>query len=161
MRKFTIRSVKDVTTIYELDVVTITGVEDPSVMWLNPGEYKVRVLKPESFHMKVEKKDAEGKRVTVLEPDVWCWHSVYDDYYQALSFAVKIIESDFEFKKRKYGKDYTNADVAAAMWDIKLEKLPGSDFQTDVEKLNSLQNALRAGEISTEEALQSLKNLKS
>lgn len=140
MRKFAIQSKRGEMTIYELDVEVLTALQDPSIMFLKEGEYRARILKPESFHMKIEK-TVDGKKEVTYVPDVWCWHSLYDTYNDALQAASKLIEQEFAFNLRKYGTAYTDVDVAAAMLALKLEKLPGSDFKTDAEKLKELSNS--------------------
>lgn len=142
MRKFTVKSKKEEVTIYELDVEIVTSLSDPSVSWLKPGEYKAKILKPESFHMKVEK-TVEGKKEKEVSyvPDVWCWHSLYDTYEEVLAAACKLIEQEYAFNLRKYGTAYTDVDIASACMCIKLEKLPGSDFKTDAEKVKELLNS--------------------
>lgn len=137
MRKFAVQSKREGMIIYELDVVVLTALEDPSVMWLQPGEYKGRILKPESFHMKRERM-VDGKKETYLEPDVWFSHSLYDTYEEVLRAASKLIEQEFAFNLRKYGTAYTDVDVASAVMCLRLEKLPGSDFKTDAEKVKEL-----------------------
>ena len=137
MRKFTVQSKKGEMTIYELDVEIVTALHDASVMWLKPGEYKARILKPESFHMKMEKV-VDGKKEVIYVPDVWCWHSLYDTYGDAFTAATTLIEQEYAFNLRKYGTTYTDVDVAAACLALRLEKLPGSDFKTDAEKVKEL-----------------------
>ncbi len=122
MRKFTIQSKKGKTVVTEVEVEIIRPMEDPSVMWLNPGEYKARILAPESFHQRVEK-DVNGKKEFVLVPDVWCWHAFYDDKGAALSAANKLIEQEFAFNQRKYGQEYTDVDLAAAFLAIEVVTL--------------------------------------
>lgn len=137
MRKFTVSSKKGELTIYELDVKVLTALDDAGTMFLKPGEYMARILKPESFHMKREKV-VDGKKETWLEPDVWYSHALYDDYNDALQAAGKLIEHEYAFRLRKYNEAYTDVDIAAAMLALKLEKLPGSDFKTDAEKVKEL-----------------------
>jgi hypothetical protein len=123
MRKFTIQSKKGKTVIMEVECKVITPMEDPSVLWaLKPGEYRARILAPECFHQRVET-DVNGKKEFVLVPDVWCWHALYDDKGQALAAANKLIEQEFEFNKRKYDKEYTDADLAAAFLAIEVVML--------------------------------------
>ncbi len=114
MRKFVIQSKKGKTVIMEVEVEILPSVGEPG---LKPGEWKARILAPESLHQRIEK-DVNGKKEFVLIPDVWCWHAFYDDKGQALTAANKLIEQEFEFNKRKYGKEYTDADLAAAFLAI-------------------------------------------
>jgi len=134
MRKFTVKSVKGEVIIYELEVRIVRSMDKEFLINLNPGEYQAFILKPESFHMKRERM-VEGKKEVYHEPDVWCWHALNDTYEEALVYAGKLVEQEFAFNLRKYGKQYTDVDVAAALMSIKLQKLPGSDFMTDAEKL--------------------------
>jgi len=91
-------------------------------MWLKPGEYRARILAPDSFHQRIEK-EVSGKKEFVLVPDVWCWHAFYDDKGQALNAANKLIEQEYAFNKRKYGTDYTDAELAAAFLAIEVVML--------------------------------------
>ena len=137
MRKFTVSSKRGELIIYELDVQVLTALDDAGTMFLKPGEYMARILKPESFHMKRER-TVDGKKETYLEPDVWYSHALYDTYGEALQATSTLIEQEFAFKLRKYGTAYSDVDVAAALLALKLEKLPGSDFKTDAEKVQEL-----------------------
>jgi hypothetical protein len=119
---FTIVSKKGKTSITEVECELISALEDPSVMWLNPGEYRARILKPDSFHQKVEK-EVDGKKVFVMVPDVWCWHSFYDTLEQAKEVAAKLIRNEFAFQERKYRIDFTEEDVQKAIAAIDVVKL--------------------------------------
>lgn len=111
MRKFTIISRKGTTTLQEVEVEILSPIDDPSVMWLGKGEYKARILAPESLHQKVER-EVNGKKEIVLVPDVWCWHAFYDSEEAARAKAEKEIQTEFERQARK---SHTELDVVACL----------------------------------------------
>lgn len=119
MRKFTVKSARGEVTIYEVEVEILPSICEPG---LKPGEWKARILKPDTFHMKREKV-VDGKKEVFFEPDVWCWHAFHDDQGEALTYANKLIEQEFAFNLRKYGTTYTDTDLAAAFLAVKLVKL--------------------------------------
>lgn len=119
MRKFVIQSKKGATSIIEVEIEVLPSMCEPG---LKPGEWRARILRPTIFHMKQEK-IVDGKKEVVLEPDAWCWHAFYEDKVQALTAANKLIEQEFEFNKRKYGKEYTDTDLAAAFLAIEVVML--------------------------------------
>lgn len=124
MRKFTIQSKKGKTAIMEVECEIIQAIEDPSVLWsLNPGEYRARILAPESTFQKVKQKDEAGKEVFVMVPDIWCWHALYDSKEEAEAAAVQAIRNGFAFDERKYDKAYTEEDVQAAIAAIEVVAL--------------------------------------
>jgi hypothetical protein len=114
MKKFAIESKKNKTTIFEVEIVILTAMDDPSIAWRKPEEYKASILKPTTFHQKMEK-IVDGKKETVLVPDVWCWHSFFESLEEARIKAVDLIMNEFKFNLRKYGKSYTELDVAQAV----------------------------------------------
>jgi hypothetical protein len=115
MKKFTVKSVRGEFSIYELEVEMLPSIGEPG---LKPGEWKARILKPDTFHMKHEKV-VDGKKEVFYEPDVWCWHAFYETKEEACAAASKLIEHEFEFNLRKYGKTYTDEEVAAAFMAIR------------------------------------------
>ena len=117
MRKFTIQCKKGSTSIMEVEIEVIKPLEDPSVMWLQSGEYRARVLLPKSFHQKIER-TVDGKKETVTVPDVWCWHAFYDSLEAAQAQAKYLTTHSFEFDLRKYGTTFTQEDVDAALSSI-------------------------------------------
>ena len=119
MRKFTIRVVKGEVSIVECELEMLSGVGEPG---LQPGEWKARILKPDTFHMKRERV-VDGKKEVYYEPDVWCWHAFHDTEEEARTAAAKLIEHEFAFNLRKYGTAYTEADVATATAAVALVSL--------------------------------------
>lgn len=119
MKKFTVRTVKGVTSIHEVELEILPSIGEPG---LKAGEWKARILKPDTFHMKRERV-VDGKKEVFYEPDVWCWHAFYDSKEEACAAATKLIEQEFEFNLRKYKTAYTDVDVAAAIMAITLVKL--------------------------------------
>lgn len=119
MRKYTVQCKRGKTSIVEVEIEVIKALEDPSVMWLNPGEYKARVLKPTSFHLKIERL-VDGKKETVMEPDVWCWHAFHESLAEAETYSESLVAHEFDFNLRKYGTTFGEADVAAAISAIEV-----------------------------------------
>jgi hypothetical protein len=122
MRKFTIQSRKDKTSIFEVEVEILTAMDDSAVLWLKPGEYRARVLKPTIFHQKVEK-TVEGKKETTLVPDVWCWHAFYETEDEARAQAAKWIQDDVDFAIRKHREPPTPEQVQASIDAIEVVRL--------------------------------------
>jgi len=116
MRKFTIHSKKGKTTIMEVECEIILALEDPSVLWaLKPGEYRARILAPESFHQKVEKV-VDGKKEFVMVPDIWCWHALYESVEEARGVCESFIRSEMvDFAMRKHRTPATEEEVQAAI----------------------------------------------
>jgi len=111
MRKFTVQTIKGETSIVEVEIEILSGLCEPG---LQPGEWKARILKPDTFHMKRERV-VDGKKEVFYEPDIWCWHAFYDTKEDASAAATKLIEHQLEFNLRKYGTTYTDVDAAAAV----------------------------------------------
>lgn len=105
MRKFVIQSKKGKTSITEVEVEIIQPLEDPSVMQLPSEEYRARILAPQTFYQCIEK---------VLIPDVWYSHAFCDGLVDAWKKTEELIRQEFEFNKRKYGKEFTEEEVQAA-----------------------------------------------
>ena len=104
MRKFTILFKKGVTTLQEVEVEYVTAMQDPSIMWLKPGEYKAKVLKPESLY---EKQD-DGS----LTPPVWYSFAFYNSEEDARKQAEYDIEQEMKRVARKSHKEF---DVVACL----------------------------------------------
>lgn len=120
MRKYSIKSAKGKTTIYEVEIEVIRTAEDVSVSWLNPGEYKARVLKPISFHQRIEKL-VDGKKEIVMVPDIWCWHAFYESVEDARAQATKWIKEDMvDFAIRKHREPATEEEVQAAIAAVEI-----------------------------------------
>lgn len=132
MRKFIVQSKKGSTSIIEVEVELVTPVEDPSVMWLPPGEYKARIMEPKSLYIKVDTM-VDGKKETIMVPDMWFSHAFYDSYAAALQAAQTLIEQEYQFNLRKYGKVFTDVDLASAFMAIQLVRLPNSSALTPSE----------------------------
>lgn len=122
MRKFTIQSKKGKTAIMEVECEIVRPMEDSSVMWLNPGEYKARILAPTSFHQKIEK-SVDGKKEFVLVPDVWCWHAFHDSLDEAKEKAIQSIRNSFVWNEKKYHTPYTEEEVQKAIDEIEVVML--------------------------------------
>ncbi len=112
MKKFTIISKKGVTTLQDVEVEFITALEDPSVLWLKSGEYKVRVIKPESLY----EKELDGS----LTPPVWYWHAFYSCELTAREQAEKDIRHEMERTARKSGTEFNVIECLARCKEIKV-----------------------------------------
>ena len=120
MKKYSIKSAKGKTTIYEVEIEVIRTAEDVSVSWLNTGEYKARVLKPISFHQRIEKL-VDGKKEIVMVPDIWCWHAFYESVEDAKAQATKWIKEDMvDFAIRKHHEPATEEEVQAAITAVEI-----------------------------------------
>jgi len=123
MRKFTLHAKKGKSYIMEVECELIRPIEDPSILWsLNPGEYKARILAPDTFHQRVEKV-VDGKKEVAMVPDVWCWHAFCDTLEEAKEKAALLVRQSFAFDERKYGKTYTEEEVLAAIAVIEVVML--------------------------------------
>lgn len=101
MKKFTIISRKGVTSIQEVEIQLLSSIEDPSVMWMNPGEYKAKVLKPESLY----EKQNDGS----LTPPIWCWFAFFDTEAEARAQAELDLKKELERAARKSHIEFDEA----------------------------------------------------
>lgn len=123
MKKFVIQSKSGQFSIQEVEVEVILATEDPSVAWLPAGEYKARIMKPTSFHMKIEKL-INNKREMVDVPDVWYNFAFSDSLEDAKATCAELIREEFKFKQRKHKIDFTEQDVADAQAKMQVVLLP-------------------------------------
>jgi hypothetical protein len=123
MRKFIYYTKKGDPSIMEVEIEKLTRVEDLSIMFLHPGEYKARILLPQSFHQKVDKKQADGTIKSTLVPDVFYSHAFFDTVELAQEYAERIIRSSFETHKFKHDIDYTEEEVLATIANVKVVML--------------------------------------
>lgn len=106
-------------TIVEVEGEYVSPVEDPSVMWLQKGEFKFRILKPEFLHEAHEAKKADGSREKTLVPSVYHSHSIYLTIEEARAATRNLVEGEFEFAVRKKRiESYTEADVEGKLSEI-------------------------------------------
>lgn len=103
MRKFYTQFYKEKITIFEVEVRKVTGVEDPSVMWLKEGEYKAKVLSPSCLL----EKDQQGK---ITNP-VWFSHIFNDSLDEAKASAKKSVVDSFNRNLLKFGKEFSEQEV--------------------------------------------------
>lgn len=96
----------------ESEVEKILGLEDLSVMFLPPGEFKGRVLKPESFY----EKDKSGK----LAPPIWAYHVFFDDVESAMNRLRKNAEFSF-FKSKAVEANKLGLDLEINEAEMKLK----------------------------------------
>jgi len=114
MKKFTVQTIKSGVSIVEVELEILSGICEPG---FQPIEWKARIIKPDTFHMKRER-TVDGKREVFYEPDIWCWHAFYDTKEDARVAATKLVEQQFAFNLRKYSTTYTDTDVTAAITTI-------------------------------------------
>ena len=105
MRMFIVQPHQSSFAVVEVDIEPIKGIEDPSVMWLPPYEYKARVVKQAMQYARPD--------------DIWYSHCFYPYQRQALLQARHLIRETFEFNKRKHGAAYSESDVLARYAQIK------------------------------------------
>jgi len=115
-RMYTIyHSREKVTSIMEVEIEMISGMEDPSVMWLPKGEYKARVLAPGSLY----DRDEDGFRT----PPLWYSHAFYSTMQEARTYAERQVRQGFERGLQKQGIQYTEEEVQQKLSEIQEVKL--------------------------------------
>ena len=105
----------DAPLIVEVEGEIVTGLQDPSVMWLPKGEFLFKIVRPESLHETHDK-------VTTLP--VYYSHSIFDSLDSARQKAELMITSGFEFELRKHQVSYTPEQVAEKIAGIQEVMLP-------------------------------------
>lgn len=114
MRKFCIVYEKESASVVEVECEIIKGVEDPSVMWLPPGEFRARVLAPQFLYEK--KKDSKE-----LIPPVWYTHAFYDSLELAMAQVETDIRTGFERAIAKHKIEfYSEDDVKQKLSEVKV-----------------------------------------
>jgi hypothetical protein len=108
----------DAPAVVEVEGEMITQTEDTSVGWLPQGEFKFRITQPEFLYESQEIKKADGSKEKVMLPPVYYSHAVYYNIYQAQVAAEHIVRSNFEFERRKTGKEFTEEEVRAKFVEI-------------------------------------------
>ena len=111
----------DAPIILEVDGEVVRGVEDPSVMWLTEGEYRFRILKPESLY---EPKEAPGAKDKTMVPPIYCSHMLFSTAHEARAAAYRLVNHSFEFTQRKSKEEYTQEQVAQRCSEIQEILLP-------------------------------------
>ncbi len=91
----------EVPTIVEVEGEIVTGIEDPSSLWLPQGEFKFRISKPDFLLEMQEIKQVDGTKKKTLVPSVYYNHSIYKDLAQARAAAEKMVHQGLEFEIRK------------------------------------------------------------
>ena len=93
-----IRKGNDPPSVIEVEGELIKPTEDPSVMWLPPGEFKFRILKPEYLYepKEIVKDDKTVEKIMI--PPIYYSHSVYWTVSQALS-KVEVLAKCKEIKE--------------------------------------------------------------
>lgn len=95
----------------------IVGIDRAFESFTSPNEWKARILAPLSLHQKVER-IKDGKKQTVLEPEVWCWHAFHNSIEEAKEKSKELIEYDFELELKKHNKPYSKEDIDKALSEI-------------------------------------------
>lgn len=106
MRKFIIQSGRGKTSVMEVECEIITAVEDPSVLWLEPGEYRARVVAPATL------KEKDGKA------PIWYSYNFSDDLASARKKCESFVRGEFEFNLRKYGTEFTEEEVQKVLSEV-------------------------------------------
>lgn len=123
MRKFVLQSKKGKSSIVEVECEIVQPVEDPSVLWLQPGEYRARILAPASFHQRIEKV-VDGKKEPTMVPDIWYSHSFYETLEAAQAECVRLIRSEMvDFAVRKHREPASEDEVQAAIAAVEVVML--------------------------------------
>lgn len=118
MRKFIISTLKGDTAIMEVECELISSLEDPSVMWLPPGEFKIKITAPkELLTKKMVGKD------TILEPTIYYNHSIFSSEEEAIRSAHQLIRKTIELRCIKHKTEFKEEDVLAEFVKIKKVKL--------------------------------------
>lgn len=123
MRKFVIHSLKGATSIMEVEIKLVTGLEDPSVTWLPNGEYKAHVLKPVSLMDKKVVVLEDKKTETQLVPPVYYSHAFYETAEEAMEVARGWTQLGFERGLSKHGEAFTPEDVEEKIKSIQVVRL--------------------------------------
>jgi len=91
-----ILSEKDTLSIVEVEGKKVSALEDPSVMWLLPNEYLVKITKP-SFLLQ----EAKDKK---LVPAIYHSHAIYLNVLDAHIAAGKMLEEHHKLMFQKNGQ---------------------------------------------------------
>lgn len=129
MRKFIVHTrampgcakATDAPVILEVEGQVITGLEDPSVMWLPAGEYKFRITKPEFLY---EPKEGPGSKEKTMVPPIYYSHTMFSTAHEARAKAYALITHSFEFTARKQKTEYTHEEVVQRCSEIQEILLP-------------------------------------
>jgi len=107
--------------IVEVDGEMILAVEDPSVMWLPEGEFKFRILKPETLY---EPKEISSAKEKIMVPPIYCSHVIFSTIREARAEAYALITHSFELALFKKNIIYTHEQVATRCNEIQEILLP-------------------------------------
>lgn len=123
MRKFVINVRKGTTTIMEVECEVVTPLQDSSIMFLKPGEWKGSITAPQSLMVRVEK-IVDGKKESNFIPDVYCWHAFYDTVEAAQTEVAKMTRHEMQvFAANKRRPVATEEEVQAAIAEVKVVML--------------------------------------
>ena len=115
MRKFVIHFIKETTTIIEVECEKISGLEDPSVLWLPSGEFKVKISAPKS----ILNKETNGTYSAISYYN----HGIYDSYEEALKATEFLIRKSFELNAVKHNSSFSEEDIQAKLLTVQTIKL--------------------------------------
>jgi hypothetical protein len=103
-------------SVMEVEIEVITAVEDQSVMWLPEGEYKARLMAPQSFYEKQE----DG----TMAPTVWYSHAFCWTVHQAWAAAERMVRAEMLRALSKHSLSFTEEDIKAKLAEIQEILLP-------------------------------------
>jgi hypothetical protein len=105
--------------VVEVEGELVTSLEDPSVMWLPAGEFKFRIMLPESLYEPSESKQPDGSKKKTMVPTVYHSHAIYPTLEAAQAAAKSMIKSGLDFEVRK-GRlaSYTEEELEAKCVEI-------------------------------------------
>ena len=115
MIKFIIRTVKGVTSIFEVECEEISFSEQPIYGWLKLGEWMGRITAPKILYENAP----NGK----LTPPIWCWHSFYHSLEEAQAVTKDLVKSRIFYSKKELSSDYTSISVSDEEVDEALSKV--------------------------------------
>jgi hypothetical protein len=124
MRKFIVYTRGDVPSVVEVEGEFITGMEDPTVMWLPEGEFKFRITQPDFLYEPKEIKKLDGSKGTAMTPPVYYSHSCHWTVHRARVMADEMVRHGFELAQRKHGVSFTEEEVAAKIAQVQEVLLP-------------------------------------
>jgi hypothetical protein len=137
MRKFVVHTrslpgvckTNDLPIVLEVEGEIITGMEDPSVLFLPKGEFMFRILKPESLYESKEIIHADKSREKIAIPPIYYSHAIHWTEHGAMAEAIHIVRGELEFQVRKGKRDsFTEQDVQEQANLIQIVRLPKLDI---------------------------------
>lgn len=104
MRKFIVQCKSSKATVSEVECNKITPLENPSVLFLKPGEYYAHIP---SLN------------------EVWCWFAFFETEQEAYNHAVYLVKWGLiDYAKAKHRPEATQEEIDAAIAGIQIKTLP-------------------------------------